>query len=82
MKSKETFEIDKQVRATIINGLKCFDEFYIHQNCIEEQDFIKATLINFELKDKTEFLRKYFKYFAGAHEKKDYHKNRKSLGKF
>ena len=50
MKSKETFGIVKYVRMTILNELKCSDEFYLHQNCIEEQDFMEATIINFELK--------------------------------
>ena len=36
---------------TILNRLQCFDEIYLHQNCNEEQDFMKATLIDFELKD-------------------------------
>ena len=42
---------------TILNGLKCFDKFYLHQNYVEEQDFVKATLINFELKGRLNFLR-------------------------
>lgn len=55
MKTKETFEIVKYVRMTILNGLKCLDKFYLHQNYVEEQDFVKATLINFELKDRLNF---------------------------
>ena len=51
IKSKEIFEIVKYVRMTILNRLQCFDEIYLHQNCNEEQDFMKATLIDFELKD-------------------------------
>ena len=43
------------VSMTILNLLKCFDEFYLNQNCIEEQDFMKATLINVELKDRLNF---------------------------
>ena len=50
MKSKETFGIVKYVRMTILNRLQRFDEIYLHQNCIEEQDFMEATIINFELK--------------------------------
>ena len=53
MKSKETFEI--QICTYGNNEFKCFDELLLHQNCIDEQDCMKETLFNFELKDRLNF---------------------------
>ena len=81
MKSKETFEIDKYVRLTILNGLKYFEDIFTSKLHWRAR-FYKDNFNQFWIKGHTEFLKKYFKYFAGAHESKNYHKNRRSLVKF
>ena len=73
---KKLLKLSKICTYDNFKWIKCFDGFYLHQNCIEEQTFYEGNFNQSWIKGQTEFLRQYFKYFAGAHEKKNYHKTR------